>query len=246
MFNVVGGWWPLLHMRSFEAVLGPNGPLARSHGGRSNDYQRLLPAVAADDNRELRQSRRIGISTGATLSRIELISGSTRRISRCAWLMPSSRWVGSCCGPEAGRERYPGEHRHIRFAGDPVRHAGPGRGRIRSCVGASIASRRPRGRRTGDLGDVADTVHGVVSTGGRFAFSSPGPAVFRQPADRPRSIRYAAKPPRPGNCSSTRDERSSDAWHHRQSDRRILPRLSGTIGSSGTSGVRTRLPATRV
>jgi hypothetical protein len=83
VFNVVGGLWPLLHMRSFEAVLGPKTDrwLVRTVAGLmvTNGCCQLW---AADDTRDLQQARRIGIGTAATLGGIDLIYGSTGRISR--------------------------------------------------------------------------------------------------------------------------------------------------------------------
>ncbi|MFI6485772.1 hypothetical protein ACIBH1_48265 [Nonomuraea sp. NPDC050663] len=74
MFNIVGGAWPLLHMRSFEAVLGPKTDrwLVRTVAG-------LLIGVgwsqvrAAQTPEGVRHARRIGLATASTLLAIDLV-----------------------------------------------------------------------------------------------------------------------------------------------------------------------------
>jgi hypothetical protein len=72
-FNVLGGLWPLVSIRSFEAVYGPKTDrwLEYTVGG-------LLVTVgaaqlASSSEAELRLSRRLGIGTAMTLLAIDLI-----------------------------------------------------------------------------------------------------------------------------------------------------------------------------
>lgn len=82
-FNVVSGLWPLLHMRSFEAVLGPKTDrwLVRTVAGLllANGAVQL---ASADDEAALAQARRVGVGTAATLAAIDLAYAPPRRISR--------------------------------------------------------------------------------------------------------------------------------------------------------------------
>jgi hypothetical protein len=83
VFNVVGGLWPLLHMSSFEAVLGPKTDrwLVRTVAGLmvANGCSQLRTSRSTG---ELRLARRIGIGTAATLGSVDLIYGIPGRISR--------------------------------------------------------------------------------------------------------------------------------------------------------------------
>jgi hypothetical protein len=71
LFNVVGGLWPLLSIRSFEAVFGPKADrwLAYTVAGLliTNGLDQLMCARAG----ELAAARRIGIGTAATLAAID-------------------------------------------------------------------------------------------------------------------------------------------------------------------------------
>lgn len=71
-FNVVGGGWPLLHMRSFEAVFGPKADrwLTYTVGGLmvSIGYSQWRAGTPAD----WPHSRRLGIATAATLLAIDV------------------------------------------------------------------------------------------------------------------------------------------------------------------------------
>ncbi len=81
LFNVANGLWPLLHMRSFEAVSGPKVDrwLVRTVGGLM--VVNGLAQLAADDS-EQRMSGRIGMGTAAVLGGIDLRYGATGRIRR--------------------------------------------------------------------------------------------------------------------------------------------------------------------
>ena len=105
--NVLGGAWPLLHMRSFEAVLGPKTDrwLVRTVAG-------LLVAngvvqLRANGPAEVRQAARIGIGTAAVLLLVDLRYAVPGRISRmylldavaeagwiAAWLRTDRRRLG--------------------------------------------------------------------------------------------------------------------------------------------------------
>lgn len=78
----LGGIWPILHLRSFEAITGPkvDGWLVKTVGGllsvvggglwRAADRQRITPEVAA-----------VGAGTAAVLTAIDIVYVSKRRIS---------------------------------------------------------------------------------------------------------------------------------------------------------------------
>ncbi|MEV0195590.1 hypothetical protein [Nonomuraea sp. NPDC050691] len=82
LFNVVGGLWPLLHMRSFERVFGPKTDrwLVRTVAG-------LLVGVGwtqlhgASTVAGAEQARRVGRATAATLLAVDLVYVPLGRIS---------------------------------------------------------------------------------------------------------------------------------------------------------------------
>lgn len=82
-FNVVSGIWPLVHMRSFEAVSGPKTDkwLVRTVAG-------LLVTVgvaqlrAARDADSIGYAKLLGIGTAGTLAAIDLTYAAQGRISR--------------------------------------------------------------------------------------------------------------------------------------------------------------------
>lgn len=82
-FNLINGLWPLLHMRSFEAVLGPKRDrwLVRTVAGLL-----CVNGVAQLRTRRQRssisQARTIGMGIAATLASIDLIYAPPRRIRR--------------------------------------------------------------------------------------------------------------------------------------------------------------------
>jgi hypothetical protein len=83
VFNVGNGLWPLVHMRSFEAVFGPKTDrwLVRTVAGLmvSNGVAQIRsrrpPAALA-------HARQIGVGTAVTLAAIDLAYAPTGRISR--------------------------------------------------------------------------------------------------------------------------------------------------------------------
>lgn len=96
LFNSVGGLWPLLHIRSFEAVLGPKTDrwLVRTVAGLMLTNGALQ--FAARSPNDLVTARRLGVGTAATLAAIDLAYAPSGRISRiylvdavveCGWLV---------------------------------------------------------------------------------------------------------------------------------------------------------------
>lgn len=80
--NVLGGAWPLLHMRSFERVLGPKTDrwLVRTVAGLLivNGSTQLVSSTPDP----VAQARLLGIGTAAVLAAIDLVYAPTGRISR--------------------------------------------------------------------------------------------------------------------------------------------------------------------
>jgi hypothetical protein len=81
-FNVINGLWPLVHMRSFEAVSGPKTDkwLVRTVSG-------LLVTVGLEQLRGGTQegtatAKRLGVGTAATLAAIDVIYVTKGRISK--------------------------------------------------------------------------------------------------------------------------------------------------------------------
>ena len=83
LFNVVGGVWPLVSMRSFERVTGPKADrwLVRTVAGLMvvNGVTQLAAGSAPE---ALRLSRRLGQGTAATLAAIDLAYAPPGRISK--------------------------------------------------------------------------------------------------------------------------------------------------------------------
>ena len=81
--NLVGGAWPLAHLRSFEMVFGPKSDrwLVKTVGGLLivNGLTQLAASSAADG---VRHARRLGIGTAAVLAAIDLSYVPARRISK--------------------------------------------------------------------------------------------------------------------------------------------------------------------
>jgi hypothetical protein len=81
--NVISGLWPLVHMRSFEAVSGPKTDkwLVRTVSGLliTIGFEQLR---AASSSGNLSVARRLGVGTAATLAAVDLIYAGKGRISR--------------------------------------------------------------------------------------------------------------------------------------------------------------------
>jgi hypothetical protein len=82
VLNIVGGLWPLVHMRSFEAVLGPKVDrwLVYTVAGLMMSIGAGQLSAAACEA-DLRQARRVGVGTAATFAVIDVVYVARRRIS---------------------------------------------------------------------------------------------------------------------------------------------------------------------
>src|SRR4051794_1941176 len=83
MFNIASGLWPLIHLRSFEAVFGPKSErwlvrtvagLLLGNGVAQVRFRRSATGVA--------HARQIGVATAVTLAAIDLTYAPTGRISK--------------------------------------------------------------------------------------------------------------------------------------------------------------------
>lgn len=94
-FNALGGLWPLLHMRSFEAVLGPKTDrwLVRTVAGLM--LTNGLVQLTAKSPDGLERAAAIGVGTALTLGAVDVGYAPRGRISRvylmdavaeCGWL----------------------------------------------------------------------------------------------------------------------------------------------------------------
>lgn len=81
--NIIGGAWPLLHMPSFEAVLGPKTDrwLVRTVAGLLI-VNGAVQVNASSSAATLPLARRLGIGTALTLGTIDLMYAPRGRISR--------------------------------------------------------------------------------------------------------------------------------------------------------------------
>ncbi|MEV7072442.1 MULTISPECIES: hypothetical protein [unclassified Streptomyces] len=105
-FNVVGGLWPLVHLRSFEWVFGPKTDvwLQRTTGGLLVSAG-LAQLAAASDPRGPEQARRIGLGTALTLLAVDLVYVPTGRI-RPTYLLDAAMqtgWISTWLRPASGR-----------------------------------------------------------------------------------------------------------------------------------------------
>ncbi|CAL9325276.1 hypothetical protein [Streptomyces sp. SudanB52_2052] len=93
-FNVVGGLWPLLHLRSFEWVFGPKTDvwLQMTTGGLLASAG-LAQLTAATDPRGPAHARRIGLGTAVTLLAVDLVYVPKGRI-RPTYLLDAAMQTG--------------------------------------------------------------------------------------------------------------------------------------------------------
>ena len=84
LYNTASGLWPLVNLRSFEAVFGPKSDkwLVLTVAGLllGNGWAQLRGSAAGAEGH--RQARRIGIATATTLLAIDLRYAIPGRISR--------------------------------------------------------------------------------------------------------------------------------------------------------------------
>jgi hypothetical protein len=97
VFNIVGGLWPLLSIRSFEAVYGPKVDkwLEYTVGGLLVTIGVAQASSRTPSDREV--ARRLGIGTAATLLAIDLIFVPRGRI-RATYLQDAVcelAWLGA-------------------------------------------------------------------------------------------------------------------------------------------------------
>ena len=72
-FNIVGGVWPLPHLRSFEAVFGPKVDRWLVHTVAGLLTSVCYAQIRASTPEEWKQARRLGLSTAGTLLVIDLV-----------------------------------------------------------------------------------------------------------------------------------------------------------------------------
>ena len=93
-FNLAGGLWPLVSMRSFEWVFGPKEDrwLAQTVAGllAANGLSQLL---AARSDAGIAHARRVGIGTAATLLAIDLVYVPSGRL-RWTYLLDAAMEAG--------------------------------------------------------------------------------------------------------------------------------------------------------
>jgi hypothetical protein len=110
LFNIVGGAWPLLHLPSFEAVLGPKVDrwLVRTVAGLMIVNGAVQVSVGSSPE-ALQQASRIGIGTALTLGTIDVVYAPRGRISKVylvdallegAWILA---WLHARRGPATPR-----------------------------------------------------------------------------------------------------------------------------------------------
>jgi hypothetical protein len=82
-FNVVTGLWPLVHLRSFEAVLGPKVDrwLVYTVAGLTISAG-AAQLGAVEDATSVRQARRVGVGCAFTLGTIDVLYAPRGRISK--------------------------------------------------------------------------------------------------------------------------------------------------------------------
>jgi hypothetical protein len=111
-FNIVGGLWPLLHLRSFERVFGPKTDvwLQMTTGGLLVSAG-VAQLTAAADPHGPAQARRIGLGTALTLLAVDLVYVPKGRI-RPTYLLDAAMqtgwiaaWLRSTAATSTGKTR---------------------------------------------------------------------------------------------------------------------------------------------
>ncbi|WP_201299898.1 hypothetical protein [Streptomyces mexicanus] len=94
VFNLLGGLWPLMHLRSFEWVFGPKTDvwLQKTTGGLLVSAG-LTQLAAAPDPRGRAPARRIGLGPALTLLAVDLVYVPRRRI-RPTYLLDAAMQTG--------------------------------------------------------------------------------------------------------------------------------------------------------
>ncbi|MDG9719783.1 hypothetical protein [Streptomyces sp. DH24] len=107
-FNIVGGLWPLLHLRSFEWVFGPKTDvwLQMTTGGLLVSAG-VAQLAAAPDSHGPAQARRIGLGTALTLLAVDLVYVPKGRI-RPTYLLDAAMqtgWIAAWLRSTAAKSR---------------------------------------------------------------------------------------------------------------------------------------------
>ncbi|MEV5320088.1 hypothetical protein AB0K92_20925 [Streptomyces sp. NPDC052687] len=94
-FNVVGGLWPLVHLRSFEWVFGPKTDdwLQMTTGGLLASAGLAQLAAASDPSGGPAHARRVGLGTALTLLAVDLVYVPKGRI-RPTYLLDAAMQTG--------------------------------------------------------------------------------------------------------------------------------------------------------
>ncbi len=114
-FNVAGGLWPLLHLRSFEAVTGPKADrwLVRTVAGLmvANGVAQWRTEPSSDGRAA---ARRIGLGTASVLAAVDVAYAIPHRISRmylvdaaleAGWALAWIRSGAACTPPSSHHAR---------------------------------------------------------------------------------------------------------------------------------------------
>src|SRR3954470_21869504 len=107
VFNLVGGLWPLLHLRSFEWVFGPKTDvwLQMTTGGLLASVG-VAQLAAAGGAQGPAHARRIGLGTAVTLLAVDLVYVPKRRI-RPTYLLDAAMqtgWIAAWLRAAGGKE----------------------------------------------------------------------------------------------------------------------------------------------
>ncbi|MGW0121230.1 hypothetical protein [Streptomyces sp. NPDC003327] len=117
LFNLVGGAWPLISLRTFEWIYGPKADrwLQKTSGGLLASAGISMLLAGADDE-GVRHARRVGIGTALTFLAVDLVYVPRRRIP-ATYLMDAAKetaWLAAwwAAGPvpkggTAARNRRP-------------------------------------------------------------------------------------------------------------------------------------------
>jgi hypothetical protein len=108
LFNVAGGVWPLVHLRSFEAVLGPKVDrwLVYTVAGLMVSVGSAQLCATADAA-SIRQARRAGVGCAVTLGAVDLVYAPRRRISRMYLVdaLLEAAWIAAWAATARAGER---------------------------------------------------------------------------------------------------------------------------------------------
>jgi len=104
LFNIVGGAWPLLSIRSFELIFGPKTDRWLEYTVAGLMVANGASQLAAARSGELASARWIGTGTAATLLAIDLVFVPSGRL-RWTYLLDAAFEVGWLAWWDASRRR---------------------------------------------------------------------------------------------------------------------------------------------